>query len=123
MDKTQLKDAISHIRRVALPAAKAERQDLNHVLTSVRVLMEAGDLAADDALVSLMQDNSGMLLQPGSMVPHGMPPDDLVRQLIVQHLLRKDPEKYIPIVEAIREKTTSRGLKRILERHLKNCRK
>jgi hypothetical protein len=114
----------------ALPAAPAagarpprafKAYDFAQILPAIRALMEApADLAdaADAALLDLVRSREALPLSPGSTLPHGMAPEDLVRIIAVQHLLRRDWQKYHGEIEALRDEAPTATFRRMIQADL-----
>jgi hypothetical protein len=72
--------------------------------------------------IKLLQSKLRIPLHPRSSVPHGMPPEDMLKFLILKKLIEADPgnaERLRPVLEKARKQAGSITLKRIIDSYLK----
>ena len=65
-----------------------------------------------------MQSARLIPLAPGSPLTHSMPPGDLIKQLVAQILLIRDPRKYRPYVEQLRDGAGTARFRRLIDAFL-----
>jgi hypothetical protein len=110
--------AIKLIHDIASASDGLVRRDLAHVLTAVHHAMRESSDESDAALLALMKPGRAIHLTSSSIVPHAMPPAELVKLLLVQYFLRKDPEAYRHHVEHLRDDARPGTFRRMIQGHL-----
>jgi hypothetical protein len=105
------------IQDLAAPSGAPARHDLADVLFAIRELTKQPTDASDAALLALMQDKR-LRLAPGSPPSHALPPEELVKHLIAQYLLRRDLSKYLPAVEQLRDEAPTASFRQMIDAHV-----
>jgi hypothetical protein len=108
-------DPVSFLQQIAAPPAPRARYRLADINAAIQAAMATPSDAGDAALLALMSSPRPIPFAPGSPRTHSMPPDDLIKQLIAQILLRRDPRKYRPHVEQLRDGATTARFRRLID--------